>query len=87
MARWLGTTQATGSHKNMFLAGYPRTNGLSVANDYGNILDGDTPTCFDSTWPVRTCSAAQFVLFMICLDLSGRRGIADATSRPRGPYQ
>ena len=49
MARWLGTT--TGSHKNMFLAGYPRTNGLSVANDYGNILDGDKPTCFDSTSP------------------------------------
>ena len=46
MARWLGTT--TGSHKNMFLAGYPRTNGLSVANDYGNILDGDKPTCYDS---------------------------------------
>ena len=64
----------------MFLAGYPRTNGLSVANDYGNILDGDKPThVFDSTWPVRTCRAASR-LFIICLDLYWGRGIADATS-------
>ena len=52
----------------MFLAGYPRTNGLPVAYDYDNILDEDKPTCFDSL-PVRTCRAAQLVLFIICLDL------------------
>ena len=51
MARWPGLGTTTGSHKNMFLAGYPRTNGLSVANDYGNILDGDKPTCL--TLPAR----------------------------------
>ena len=62
----------------MFLAGYPWTNGLSVAYDYDNILDGDKPTCFDSACPC--ARAAQFVLFIICLDLRGGRGIADATS-------
>ena len=51
----------------MFLAGYPQTNGLSVAYDYDIIIDGGKPTCLDST--VRTCRAAQFVLFIICLDL------------------
>ena len=64
----------------MFLAGYPRTNGLPVAYGYDNIIDGGKPTCLDSTWPVRTCRAAQFVLFIICLDLYWGRGIADATS-------
>ena len=52
-----------------FLAGYLWMDDLSVAYDYGNILDGDKPACLDSTWPVRTCRAAQFVLFIICLDL------------------
>ena len=52
-----------------------------VAYDYGNILDGDTPTCFDSTWPVRACRAAQFVLFIIFLELSGGRVLVDAMSR------
>ena len=51
----------------MFLAGYPWMNGLSVAFDYDNILDGDKPTCLDSTWPVRTCRAASR-LFIIYLD-------------------
>ena len=46
----------------MFLAGYPRTNGLSVANDYGNILDGDKPTCFDST-----CPCARAAPPVVCL--------------------
>ena len=32
----------------MFLAGYPWMDDLSVACDYGNILDGDKPTCYDS---------------------------------------
>ena len=64
----------------MFLAGYPWTNGLSVAYDYDNILDGGKPTFLDSTWPACTCRAAQFVLFIISLDLRGGRGIADATS-------
>ena len=66
----------------MFLAGYPRTNGLPVAYGYDNIIDGGKPTCLDSTWPVRTCRAAQFVLFIISLEFWGARGIADATSRP-----
>ena len=58
----------------MFLARYPRTNGLSVACDYDIIIDGGKPTCLDSTWPVRTCRAAQFVLFIIYLDfLCGAR--------------
>ena len=29
----------------MFLAGYSWMDDLSVACDYGNILDGDKPTC------------------------------------------
>ena len=33
--------------------------------------------------PVRTCRAAQFVLFIICLDLCGCRVLVHATS-PRG---
>ena len=66
----------------MFLAGYPWMDDLSVAYDYDIILDGDKPACLTSQ-PVRTCRAAQFVLFIICLDLYGGRGIADATS-PRG---
>ena len=64
----------------MFLALYLWRNDLSVAYDYGNILDGDKPACLDSTWPVRTCRAAQFVLFIISLELCGGCGIADATS-------
>ena len=42
----------------MFLARYPRTNGLSVACDYDIIIDGGKPTCLDSTWPVRTSHGA-----------------------------
>ena len=64
----------------MFLVGYPWMDDLSVACDYDNILDGGKPTCLDSTWPVRTCRAAQFVLFIISLELCGGCGIADATS-------
>ena len=64
----------------MFLALYLWRNDLSVAYDYGNILDGDKPACLDSTWPVRTCRAASRRLFIICLDLYWGRGIADATS-------
>jgi len=56
---------------------------LSVAYDYDIILDGDKPACLTSQ-PVRTCRAAQFVLFIICLDLCGCRVLVDATSRPRG---
>ena len=63
----------------MFLALYLWRNDLSVAYDYGNILDGDKPACLDSTWPVRTCRAASR-LFIICLDLRGGCGIVDATS-------
>ena len=66
----------------MFLAGYPQTNGLSVAYDYDIIIDGGKPTCLDSTWPVRTCRAASR-LFLISLDLCGCRVLVHATS-PRG---
>ena len=64
----------------MFLAGYLWMDDLSVNYDYDIIIDGGKPTCLDSTWPVHTCRAAQFVLFIISLDLRGGRGIADATS-------
>ena len=66
----------------MFLAGYPWMDGLSVTCDYDIIIDGGKPTCLDSTWPVRTCSAASR-LFIICLDLCGCRVLVHATS-PRG---
>ncbi len=54
----------------MFLAGYPWMDDLSVACDYGNILDGDKPTCYDSARaaPPR---ASLSSLFVICLDLRG----------------
>ena len=45
----------------MFLAGYLWMDDLSVNYDYDIIIDGGKPTCLDSTWPVRTCRAAQFV--------------------------
>ena len=37
----------------MFLAGYPWMDDLSVAYGYDNILDGDKPTCLDSTQVAR----------------------------------
>ena len=81
ICEWLsGSAQLAGATRICFSPATPWTNGLSVAYGYGNILDGDKPTCLDSTWPMRTCRAAQFVLFIISLELCGGRGIADATS-------